>query len=306
MSRLMPDQTGTYLFYGPSSVGKRTFAFESAKHALCAKNAEDGCDCESCRNFPAEHPDFMCVGTKGRVKVAGVDSILEFASTAPFISPRKAAVIDNADEATWGASNRLLKVLEDTPGNFTFFLVATDLNRIVQTVKSRCMQIRFGTLPQEDMVNIIWKRMGFELPKARILGWLGAGSSVDVFSNAGIYLRYRDMAIEFVAGLKHRDEIDNMDYIDKIVWKELIFFSDMLTLVLTDILLIKNGVEEIVNADVREDLEALSKGFNDKALVSAVSFLSQAKKNQHLHVNMNLTLKCLLIKCFPLFQAEAA
>lgn len=305
MSRLIPNQTGTYLLYGPPSVGKRTFAFEAAKHSLCVKSSEDGCECESCKSFPLDHPDFLSIGTKDRVKVGSVDEVIEFTSTAPFTSPRKVAVIDNVDDATWEASNRLLKILEEPPEKFTFFLVATDLNRMFETVKSRCLKIRFGSLPQDDMVNIVWKRMGFELPQARILGWMGAGSSVDVFSNAGIYLRYRDQALEFVSGVRRRDEIDSLDYIDKIIWKELVFFVDMLVLILTDILLLKNGIENIVNADLREDLQILSKDFNDKALVSAVSFMSQAKKHERYHVNMNLTMKCLLIRCLPLFKADA-
>lgn len=303
MSRLIPNQTGTFLLHGPPSVGKRSFAFEAAKHTLCVGTSEDGCGCGSCRAFPHEHPDFLSIGSQERVKVADVDKILGFVTTMPFISKKKVVVIDNVDEATIEASNRLLKTLEETPDMFTFFLVAVDIGRILPTVRSRCIKFRFGSLRQDEMVNVIYKKMGFELPKARVLGWIGSGSSTDVFSSAGTYLKYREQALDFVAGVKRRDLVDSMDLLDKVIWKEMVFFVDMLVLLFTDVLLLKNGIDDIVNADLREDLAVFSQDFNDKALVSAVSFLNQAKKNARYNVNMNLTMKCLLIKCYPLFQA---
>jgi len=294
---------GAYLLCGPLCVGKRTLAFETSRYLLCKKDSEDICSCDSCKRFPYNHPDFICIGHKERVKVETIDNVISFVSVAPFLSSKKVVVIDNAETMTWSAANRLLKILEEPPEGFVFFVVSSDPDKIIETVRSRCIRFDFGTLSQENTINVFYKKLGFDLPKARVLGWIASGSSADIFSNAGVYLKHRNNALDFANGLKKKDLIDSLDFIDKIGWKDLPVFVDMLILVLTDILLLKNDISSIINADVREYLEKISKGFNDKAIVSATNTLSQTKKNKHLNVNMNLALKNMLIKSYPLFSS---
>ena len=278
-------------------------AFETAKYLLCNGAISDSCQCDSCIKFPHNHPDFLCIGKLERAKVADVDQILEFASVAPFLSDKKVAVIDNAEDMTWEASNRLLKTLEEPPEGFTFFVVSSDPERLLGTIRSRCIRYTFGTLSQENTINVFYKRLGFDLPKARLLGWLAAGSSIDIFSNAGLYLKHRELALDFVSGLRFRKLIESLDFVDKMVWKELPIFIDMAVILMTDVLLLKNGIEDIVNADLRDQLQKISEGFNDKALLSATNTISQAKRNVHLNVNMNLAMKNMLIKSYPLLSA---
>jgi len=160
------NKTGTYLFFGPPSVGKRTMAFDIARHILCVGESGDDCSCRSCKRFGKDHPDFLCIGQNEKIKVSDADTLLEFAESMPFISDGKVAVIDNADDATWEASNRLLKTLEEPRPGFSFFLVSSDAGKILPTVRSRCIEYVFETLSQQDVINIIWKKMGFDLPQA--------------------------------------------------------------------------------------------------------------------------------------------
>jgi len=298
------DQTGTFLFSGPPSVGKRTVAFDASKYILCKESGDDECSCYSCERFGKDHPDFFCMGSKDRIKTADADLFLDFVSTRPFLSNRKVAVIDNAETATWEAANKLLKIIEEPYKDFSFFVISSDPGSVLPTIVSRCIKYNFERLSQGDLINIIWKKMGFELPKAQILAWIGSGSPIDIFSNAGSYLSLRDHAVEFVSGLKRTNLIDSMDYIDKIPKKDLPIFSDMILMVMTDLLLIKNGIEDIANSDARESLKKLSEKFNGRALAGATSFFSQAKKYSSLNVNMNMVLKNILIKSYPLFAAE--
>lgn len=299
----IPNQTGTFLFYGPPSIGKRTVAFETAKYFLCIGDKTDGCQCQSCKRFPENHPDFFCTGTQEKIKVEDVDRILDFCSLVPFLSNKKIIILDNADNISSEASNRLLKTLEETPENFCFFIVTTNPSFILPTILSRCIKYSFEILSQEDIINIIWKKLGFELPQARILGWIASGSSVDIFSKAGAYLKFRDKAFDFLRNSKRKDIIDAFDYIDTVDQKNMKIFADMLLLIITDLLFIKNNIEDIANADLRKDLKDLSQMFDSRALIGTASYISQAKKYTHLNVNMNLTLKNILIKTYPLLQA---
>ena len=56
----------TYLFVGPSGIGKRTFALQLAKSLLCRQSADDELDacgeCPSCQQLVAgSHPDLIRV-----------------------------------------------------------------------------------------------------------------------------------------------------------------------------------------------------------------------------------------------------
>lgn len=301
---LTSNPTGSYLLHGPSSVGKRTVAFEASRYVLCNGSKDDNCSCDSCHRFGSDHPDFFSAGVGERVKVKDVDTLLEFCQTMPFISEHKVAVVDNAEDMTYEAANRLLKILEEPPEYMTFFLVTANPKYVLHTVRSRCLHFQFGSIERQDLINVFWKKLGFDLPEARILGWIGAGSSVDVFSKAGTYLKHRRMALDLISGIKGMSLLDVLDFVDKIIWKELTLFVDMLVMVLTDVILLQNGIDEIVNADSREDLKVIATKFHDKALVTAVSHISQAKEGERYHANLNLGLKNTIIRSWPLLTAE--
>lgn len=50
----------------------------------------------------------------------------------------KAIVIPNAEMMRWDAQNALLKVIEEPPEGVKFFLVASELNMLLPTIRSRC------------------------------------------------------------------------------------------------------------------------------------------------------------------------
>jgi DNA polymerase-3 subunit delta' len=293
----------TFMFYGPPCSGKRTVAFEYSKVILCNSHIGDECTCKSCIRFP-DHPDFMCIGRNDKIKVADIEDILKFSETAPFLSSNKIVIIDNADSISVDVSNRLLKILEEPPSVFTFILVTSNPNNILHTVRSRCMNIKFGALSQMDMINVIMSKMGFEPVKARLLGWIGHGSAIDIFSKAGKYLQYRETALNFVSGIKHNSLISLIDFIDNIEKNDMSIFIDMIILIMTDIILLSNNIETIVNVDLRDDLKKISNNLNVKSLIISIGLFTQIKKYQYLNINLFHAIKNALIKSKPILMVE--
>lgn len=303
--RLKEHPAGVFLLCGRPSVGKRTTAFEAAKYILCENKSEEKCSCLSCKRFKLEHPDFLCVGRQEKIKVRDVDSIIKFSSTAPLISDYKVIILDNAHEITPEAANRLLKILEEPPPNFSFFLISSNPQLIISTVLSRCIKYEFGNLNREELTTIINKKLGFSPKKSEVLGLLAVDSSLDVFKHAGHYLKYRKLAVELLAGIKKRPLIDSLDCVDKVEKEDLPIFTDMIVLLLTDFLLLKNNILDITNKDMEEDLVKIAKDINDKALIAVVGMYSQIKRYLYLNINLNLYLKNAVIKSHPFFQADA-
>ena len=303
-AHLKSDPAGTYLFYGPASVGKRTVAFEASKAVLCHNRTADECDCPSCKKFKTGHPDFFSIEQQdGKIKVADVDRFLEFAETTPLLSDFKAAVLNNAHEITWGAANRLLKILEEPPTKFVIFLVSSDPEYLPLTVLSRCIRYEFGALSREDLTNILLNKFGFSPAEASVLGWMAAGSSIDIFPKVGLYLKHRGTALEFLSGIRYKPLVDSMDFVDKIERQDLPIFIDMVMLILTDFLFLKNDIPDIANADLLDAMKKASADLKGKALIGVAGQFSQLKRNMQLNVNLNLNLKNILIKTHPLFLA---
>src|SRR3990170_3414722 len=147
----------TYLFVGPGGIGKRTFAVELSRCLLCLETADEelaACGrCESCRLFAAgNHPDLQLVGLpEGKSSLAislfiGDDQepgLCHHLALRPFLSARKIAVIDDADDLNPYSANSLLKTLEEPPDHSLLILIGTALSKQLPTVRSRAQIIRF-------------------------------------------------------------------------------------------------------------------------------------------------------------------
>ena len=102
---------------------------------------EQGCPCgtcNSCRKAEKElHPDLIEIDEDGEIKVETARRIRAEASVLPNESARKVFVIAHAEQMNPAAQNALLKVLEEPPKYCFFILLATQPDRILETILSR-------------------------------------------------------------------------------------------------------------------------------------------------------------------------
>lgn len=74
-------------------------------------------------------------------------------------------IIEGVDQATEGARNSLLKLLEDPPENSWFFLITAHPERILATILSRVRHYRFSPLSSSVTQEIISSRYAAEMHK---------------------------------------------------------------------------------------------------------------------------------------------
>lgn len=102
----------------------------------------------------------------------GVDDVRELregAAVLPFESPLKVYIIDEAHMLSKSAFNALLKTLEEPPKHVLFVLATTELEKLPETIVSRCQTFVFKKPPREalkDMVSRVAKAEGFALEPA--------------------------------------------------------------------------------------------------------------------------------------------
>lgn len=149
---------GSYLFEGPSGVGKRTTAMALAASAL-------GVDDKGWRRIEQGlHPDVRVFEprSEGRRNIP-VETlrteILPFTQYAPFEAQRAFLIFPQADvsfpEHPSESANALLKTLEEPRPAVHFLLLSERPDRLLPTIRSRCQSVRFGRLDRSHLRTLI-------------------------------------------------------------------------------------------------------------------------------------------------------
>ncbi len=169
-----------YRFEGPDGVGKERAAFAFASALVCHERPNVGCgQCSACRRAvtfsegePAvpQHPDVVLLErglypasvlgrTSPETTGIGVEQIrrivLARASYPPYEAPHLVFIFRAAHELTPSAANALLKTLEEPRPNVCFVLLTDQPRRLLDTIRSRTLPVRFGPLPDAVLQDIL-------------------------------------------------------------------------------------------------------------------------------------------------------
>jgi DNA polymerase III subunit delta' len=173
------------IFHGPEGTGKLLTALELVKTVLCrAKTGHDGC--ESCAAIErGDHPDIGVLDRKkGQIKIEEVREIIRRMNLRPSLSDRKTFIINNAEDLKKEGANALLKSLEEPPSNTHLILVASDLNVLLSTIRSRCIKIGFDSLSSEGVKRILVEKHKVAGDLAESIAVLARGSMVNALELA--------------------------------------------------------------------------------------------------------------------------
>lgn len=140
-----------YLISGPRGSGKGRLARLLAAAMLCTAPDEKPCmRCPQCHKvLEGVHPDVIVVDDPEK-KTIPVERVRQ-ARADLFIRPneglRKLYCIPRAQDLGLSGQNALLKVLEDPPEYGVFLLLTDNPDRLLPTVRSRCVELRMQPLP---------------------------------------------------------------------------------------------------------------------------------------------------------------
>lgn len=117
----------------------------------------------------------------------GIDEIRELrdgVATLPFNSKYKFYIIDEAHALTRDAWGALLKTLEEPPAHAVFVLATTELDRVPETITSRCQTFSFKKPSHETLKKLVLdvaKKEGASLAPAgaELIALMGDGSFRD-------------------------------------------------------------------------------------------------------------------------------
>lgn len=167
-----------YLFVGRRHVGKRTLALNLAQ-ALNCDDPEPPCgQCHSChRILNHKHADVTSVDLDSRAEI-GIDDMRELqrlANLPPYEGKCKVFIIDDAEYLSTEAANSLLKILEEPPSKVVWLLLATEEQRLLPTIVSRCQRMELKPISLEETQKILIDSYNIEFAKARVLAHICHG-----------------------------------------------------------------------------------------------------------------------------------
>jgi DNA polymerase-3 subunit delta' len=147
-----------YLFEGDNLETLETVARTLAKTLNCRNPVRSGpnqmpldcCDtCAPCRHTDqATHPDIHWLRPESKSRVIRAEQmrdLLEVIHLKPTEAGYKVAVLAGADRLNAQAANIFLKTLEEPPPRSVILLLSTEPQRLLETIVSRCLRLRFGT-----------------------------------------------------------------------------------------------------------------------------------------------------------------
>lgn len=147
--------SGSVIFHGPIGVGKFTAAIEWIRTKNCQSDGAENCTCRHCIELRAGvFPDLIVIRpeTKSSIGVEVVRDLISRLNLAPYYSKsQRFIVIDQAESLTHQAQNALLKLIEEPPARTNIILVATNLESLLVTIRSRCSQAYFPALATQAL-----------------------------------------------------------------------------------------------------------------------------------------------------------
>ncbi|MDE2573399.1 MAG: hypothetical protein KGM44_12870, partial [bacterium] len=160
-----------------------------AKSLLCAapKAGVLGYDgsCPSCRQVDAgTHPDLFVYAGTVKIGVAGggfheseemtARDLVHQMSLRSYAGGWRVVILGDVDFATHEAANALLKFLEEPPAQVLVILTSDAPDRLLETIRSRMVEVRFGAVATPD-VDAFLRARGIAADQARSAAELAQG-----------------------------------------------------------------------------------------------------------------------------------
>lgn len=201
-----------WLLCGPQGVGKASFAYLVARAVLShavptqIEHISPAVDSDASRLLETSiHPDMYVLKRsynektdkfRGDISVEETRVLKKAFALSSARGGWRVAIIDAIDEVTRNGVNALLKLIEEPPEKCLFLIVCHHPGRVLDTIRSRCRQLNFNALSEDELQQIIaGKLSGIDPNEAAAAAFLAdgsAGRALSLSENGGFDL-YRDM-----------------------------------------------------------------------------------------------------------------
>lgn len=276
-----------YLLSSKDSFLLHEFSLLFAKELFCDKDNSPCGECVNCEKVEHSNMVDLIFYPKGEksLMVEDINEIVTDCYITPIESSFKVYVLENFDECTIQAQNKILKTLEEPPKNVIFVLTCSNELKVLPTILSRAKKITENPLDVSVCAEYL-RSHNFTSPELLagmsdgnllVARELGENSSV-----AGMV----DVIFDLLINLKSSADI--LTYSSKILeYKKFIkFFIEIFISVLRDISVFGSS-EKIIFLNYKKHYEILSKLYSKNMLKLIAKNVNMI--HDKLNFNCNIT-----------------
>ncbi|MDP2812567.1 MAG: hypothetical protein Q8O32_02645 [bacterium] len=300
---LQDKLANTYLFYGPSGLGKKMVADLFVKSLYCSDENLKPCNhCQNCQAISkGTFLDLHKLGDREELTAENVRDFLHRLSLSRFGQSHKIAIVYGLGTINLFSANAMLKTLEEPPINTTIILIADSIVNLPSTVISRCQLLKFMSLSKKDMSSWL-ENFDFSAEEKETISNFS-------FGRPGLALKMMEdkldnfkKACNFIIKLLSGNRFYYMQSINS--WFELLKkeypdykvyelgnltkqYLDLLEIFLRDLLWLKLN-RPLVNELYERDLQAIANTFDKRKILENLLSLNKIKQKLNRNVSPQL------------------
>lgn len=250
-----------YIFSGTRGTGKTSCAKILARAVNCL-NPQNGSPCNECENckmiLSEESFDIVEMDAASNRRIEDIRNLRDKVIFPPANLKYKVYIIDEAHMITNEGFNALLKIMEEPPKHLVFILATTEIEKIPQTILSRCQRFEFNRMDSKYIIENI-KKITNDL-----------GVKIDEESLV-------ELANEADGAM--RDALSNLDQVLSLGKKEITIDDLVVDLGLADRRKIFYLVEKIIENDYKKSLKLYREITKDKVIAGVFKDIQNQFRN---------------------------
>ena len=147
------------------------------------------------------HPNFFLLDSNfldENIKIENVRNLLVFLRKSTFHKNLKIVLIDNAEHLNVNSSNALLKSIEEPEKNTFFFIIHNSSSKIIETIKSRCVEFKFflNIFEKKDVMKNLISQFNLDYDYNSISEKLYYNSPGNILNFLNIINNIKDSSLE--------------------------------------------------------------------------------------------------------------
>ena len=295
-----------YIISGDAGSGKKALAYAFAYTLECEAGGTEPCgNCQSCLQISTgNYPDIITV-THEKPNLISVDEVREqlvnTVDVKPYKGKYKIYVIPDAELLNVQAQNAILKTIEEPPAYAVILLLTTNLDKLLETVQSRCLKLQTKPIRERDVLAYLMNVMGLTKEKAYFCLDFAQGNLGKAIKLAGNE-EYAEIVDSVVNVLTHIGDMD-VETLGKAV-KDIEQFKmsmndymDLMMMWYRDAMMIKitGNVDKILFKNEFSTLKKQAGKLTFKSIEDKIDAIAKAEQRLLANANFEVTIELLLL-----------